>query len=252
MFHINNEELTALYQDTKDKTILEKIIKENEGLIYFVMKRFRVEESERDDLYQEGCIGIMKAIEKFDSSMNNKFSTFVVWHIRASMRRYFDRQIGKHDEVDSLNEPVGTEQDTELVELIQDKDVDIEKLIKTKLESEELQQAIKDRCSELEQKVIYLYYYLNLTYKQIKEALQLSNAERVRTLIDKALRNIRRSPYGMRELKEIREREVDNRTDWIKAQRYDSIGTGNSHRQVYSPVEDMVLQRECIRQEYLY
>lgn len=245
---MSNEELVSLFQKTRDNETLEQIIKENEGLVYYVMKRYRVEEIEKEDLFQEGNIGLLKAIDKFDCSLKYKFSTYAVFHIRASMSRYITQRIEKHLEVDSLNKTIGEEQDTELQELIKDDDVNIEELIKRKIQNEELEEVIKANCSELEQKVIHLYYYLNLTYKEVGKALDIGTVNKAMGIADRGLRNIRRSKWGIRESKRIREKQIDHKTRWINTQRYDSMGNGNSHSGFYSSVEDLVMQREKLRQ----
>lgn len=61
-----------------DKEARERLVKENIGLIWCVVKRFCGRGTESEDLFQIGCIGLLKAIDKFDLSYDVKFSTYAV------------------------------------------------------------------------------------------------------------------------------------------------------------------------------
>lgn len=56
----------------------EQLVTENLGLVWAVARRFMGRGYELDDLYQIGCIGLMKCIDKFDLSYDVKFSTYAV------------------------------------------------------------------------------------------------------------------------------------------------------------------------------
>lgn len=243
---MTNEKLVSLFQETKNNKLIEQIIKQNRKLVYYVMKRYAVDEVDKEDLFQEGSIGLLKAVDKYDISIDCKFSTYAIWHIRAYMRRYLDKRIAPYQDVGSLNEPMGEEQQSELQDFIKD-DLDIEELIKDKLYNKELQEVIQANLSDLEQQAIHLYYYLDLNAVQVAQVLKIDNKDKAYRLMQNALARLRRTSWYAREEKEIRERQIDDRTKWIKAQQYDSIGNSNSHRSFYSSVEDLVLERERIR-----
>ena len=61
-----------------DKAAREKLIVENMGLIWSIVKRFAGRGYEQEDLFQIGTIGLLKAIDKFDLSYEVKFSTYAV------------------------------------------------------------------------------------------------------------------------------------------------------------------------------
>ena len=61
-----------------DKAAREQLVKENVGLVHCVVKRFLERGAEREDLFQIGSIGLLKAIDKFDLTYNVKFSTYAV------------------------------------------------------------------------------------------------------------------------------------------------------------------------------
>ncbi|OFI05439.1 RNA polymerase sigma-F factor [Clostridium acetireducens DSM 10703] len=71
-----------------DKNSREKFIKGNLRLILSVIQRFNNRGENPDDLFQVGCIGLIKAIDNFDLSHNVKFSTYAVPMIIGEIRRY--------------------------------------------------------------------------------------------------------------------------------------------------------------------
>lgn len=71
-----------------DKGAREKYIKGNLRLVLSVIKRFSSSNENVDDLFQIGCIGLIKAIDNFDSSLNVKFSTYAVPMIIGEIRRF--------------------------------------------------------------------------------------------------------------------------------------------------------------------
>ncbi len=66
----------------------EKFIEGNLRLVLSVIKRFNNRGENVDDLFQVGCIGLMKSIDNFDLSLNLRFSTYAVPMIIGEIRRY--------------------------------------------------------------------------------------------------------------------------------------------------------------------
>ncbi|MCM1498076.1 MAG: SigF/SigG family RNA polymerase sporulation sigma factor [Clostridium sp.] len=66
----------------------EQLITENLGLVWAVARRFIGRGHELEDLYQIGCIGLMKCIDKFDLSFEVKFSTYAVPMISGEIKRF--------------------------------------------------------------------------------------------------------------------------------------------------------------------
>ena len=71
-----------------DKEAGELLGQENLGLVGSVVKRFENRGYDRDDLFQIGAIGLMKAIEKFDFSYEVRFSTYAVPLVTGEIRRF--------------------------------------------------------------------------------------------------------------------------------------------------------------------
>lgn len=95
---INTSELTVLKEDEKtellhrikagDKAAREKFVNGNLKLVLSVVQRFTGRGEDPDDLFQVGCIGLMKSIDNFDLSQEVRFSTYAVPMIIGEIRRY--------------------------------------------------------------------------------------------------------------------------------------------------------------------
>ena len=71
-----------------DKFELERLIRQNNGLIWSIVKRFQGRGYELEDLYQIGCMGFIKAIKRFDTNFDVKLSTYTVPYILGEIKRY--------------------------------------------------------------------------------------------------------------------------------------------------------------------
>ena len=87
---LKNAEKEALFSriEEGDKEAREQYIEGNLRLVLSVIKRFSSSNENVDDLFQIGCIGLIKAIDNFDSSLNVKFSTYAVPMIIGEIRRF--------------------------------------------------------------------------------------------------------------------------------------------------------------------
>ena len=87
---LNNNEKEQLFQEIEEGNphARELLIEGNLRLVLSVIQRFSNSAEQADDLFQIGCIGLMKAIDNFDRSLNVKFSTYAVPMIIGECRRY--------------------------------------------------------------------------------------------------------------------------------------------------------------------
>lgn len=87
---LNSEETSKLLQDAKngDNQAKESLLINNSGLIKSIAKRFINKGVEYDDLYQLGCIGFIKAIDNYNFSFENKFTTYAVPMILGEIKRF--------------------------------------------------------------------------------------------------------------------------------------------------------------------
>ena len=82
-----NEELMKKLK-TGDKAAREKFIVGNMRLVLSLVKRFWAKNANADDVFQAGCVGLIKAIDNFDLSVGVKFSTYAVPMIIGEIKRY--------------------------------------------------------------------------------------------------------------------------------------------------------------------
>mgnify|MGYP003378148463 CR=1 FL=1 len=71
-----------------DKTARDALVANNLGLVHAVARRFDNRGCDREEIFQIGCIGLMKAIDKFDVSLQLAFSTYAVPMIAGEIRRF--------------------------------------------------------------------------------------------------------------------------------------------------------------------
>ena len=82
-----NEELMKRLKNG-DKRARDEFIVGNMRLVLSLVKRFRIKNLGADDVFQAGCVGLIKAIDGFDTSVGVKFSTYAVPMIIGEIKRY--------------------------------------------------------------------------------------------------------------------------------------------------------------------
>ena len=85
--HKENEELMRRLK-AGDGAAREKFIVGNMRLVLSLVKRFWAKNANADDVFQAGCVGLIKAIDGFDPAFNVKFSTYAVPMIMGEIKRY--------------------------------------------------------------------------------------------------------------------------------------------------------------------
>ena len=95
---VNTSQLTVLSASEMDKLLRrsskgdrearEQLISGNLRLVLSVIQRFSGRGESMDDLFQVGCIGLMKSIDNFNVDLNVRFSTYAVPMIVGEIRRY--------------------------------------------------------------------------------------------------------------------------------------------------------------------
>ncbi|MFJ7975232.1 RNA polymerase sporulation sigma factor SigF [Peribacillus sp. JNUCC 23] len=88
--HLKDDELRMLIRRSQsgDQEARDKIVNSNLRLVWSVVQRFLNRGYEPDDLYQIGCIGLLKSVDKFDLSFEVKFSTYAVPMIIGEIQRF--------------------------------------------------------------------------------------------------------------------------------------------------------------------
>ena len=86
---MSEELITAIRAaQSGDRDVAGRLVEENSGLIWSVARRFFGRGVDAEDLYQLGCVGLLKAIDGYDESFGTKFSTYAVPKISGEIRRF--------------------------------------------------------------------------------------------------------------------------------------------------------------------
>ena len=81
---------TALLEAARagDNDACERLLEENSGLVWSIVRRYFGRGTDPEDLYQLGCLGFVKAVRGFDPALGYQFSTYAVPKIAGEIRRF--------------------------------------------------------------------------------------------------------------------------------------------------------------------
>ncbi len=85
MYEINTEDIVKAQNN---KEAMEDIIEKNSGLLWSIVKRFLGRGYEAEELYQIACIGFIKSVKRFDTTLNLRLSTYAVPYIMGEIKRF--------------------------------------------------------------------------------------------------------------------------------------------------------------------
>lgn len=86
MYETNTEDIIKAQQNKEEA--MEKIITNNSGLVWSIVNRFLGRGYSKEELYQIGCIGLIKAVQRFDVKFEVRISTFAVPYIMGEIKRF--------------------------------------------------------------------------------------------------------------------------------------------------------------------
>ena len=86
MYEVETEEI--IKAQNKSEEALTNLVEKNSGLVWSIVKRFSGRGHSTEDLYPIGCIGLIKAIQRFDANYNVKLSTYAVPYIIGEIKRF--------------------------------------------------------------------------------------------------------------------------------------------------------------------
>lgn len=88
---LTNDEMIKLFKayHQGDQTAKDKLVEGNLKLVLSILKRFKTTEENINDMFQIGCIGLIKAIDNFNLTLNVCFSTYAVFLIKGEILRAF-------------------------------------------------------------------------------------------------------------------------------------------------------------------
>lgn len=191
------QRLTILIQQG-DEQARQTLIEHNLRLVTHIAKMYYHPKVELMDLIQEGNLGLIEAVDRFNPEMGLRFSTFAVWWIRKRILHY----LGRSEDLVRLDTPIKGEEGETLC--LGDTIMDEETILggpacegqDTQLEQEESrQQMLKriERLSKREKEVLMMLYGITeeraLTPQDVAERLGVFPRS-VRRIRDKALRRL--------------------------------------------------------------
>ena len=192
------QRLTILIQQG-DEQARQTLIEHNLRLVTHIAKMYYHPKVELMDLIQEGNLGLIEAVDRFNPEMGLRFSTFAVWWIRKRILHY----LGRSEDLVRLDTPIKGEEGETLC--LGDTIMDEETILggpacegqDTQLEQEESrQQMLKriERLSKREKEVLMMLYVVTeeraLTSQEVAERLGVFPRS-VRRIRDKALRRLK-------------------------------------------------------------
>ena len=219
---VNTAKLPLLKEEEKDELLArikegdedarEQYIKGNLRLVLSVIKRFSSSSENADDLFQIGCVGLMKAVDHFDPSRLVKFSTYAVPMIIGEIRRYlrdtaykaiyakegFVKKYSKEPTVQEIAEEIGISKEDIVFALdaiqmpvslhepvysdggdtlyIMDQVSDKKNREENWVEELSLEAAM-ERLNERERFIIQLRFFEGKTQMEVAEQIQISQAQ---------------------------------------------------------------------------
>lgn len=208
---MTNEELVYLYQNG-DKQALEAILEKNKGIVNKLCNKFYLDginSVDREDLEQEGYIGLITAADRYDFKNDKKaqFITYAIHWIYQRMNNYIIKRDTNKET--SLNTPTGEDGKTELIDYIEGVDYSFENIedrIYHKQLRQELEEVMDNYTTLKEREILKLHYGWDsnkcMTLEEIGDIFQVSG-ERIRQLKTASFRKIRNSPWGMVKAREV-------------------------------------------------
>lgn len=167
-----------------DEECLTKLIEENNGLIWSVVRRFWYRQIEPDDLYQIACIGFIKAVRRFDFDYKVELSTYAVRYIFGEIKKFIrddgiikiSRQIkeaGFRVKMESINQYIYEDSDCEKQERMTLEKSSNEEDVINKVLISNLLEHLKIR----EKKIIELRYFKEKTQTEVAGILGISQVQ---------------------------------------------------------------------------
>jgi RNA polymerase sigma factor (sigma-70 family) len=90
--HLKDEELFIEYAKTKNSIIRNRLVQNNQALVTYIVNKYYSNKKDhvkfREDLLQEGTIGLMSAIDGYKVELGFKFSTYATWWVRQAVNNY--------------------------------------------------------------------------------------------------------------------------------------------------------------------
>ncbi len=82
------QSLALRYRETRDRAVEDRLVRAHLRLVAWLAQQAGGRSGELDDLFQEGCVGLLEGIRRFDPDRGTRLSTYASWWIRARLFRY--------------------------------------------------------------------------------------------------------------------------------------------------------------------
>lgn len=202
---LSNEENKELFlkNPKENAEVRNKLITGNLRFVMFIINRYYSNYNDKKELFSEGVIGLIKAVDKFDVNRNIQFSSYSSRVIMNDINKYFNKIKNSTDET-SLSELVSNDLDNDLT--LMDVIVDDNDFVDNILRKEYYKNMneVIEKLTEDEKKLLYLYFYERKTQTEVSQILGITQSYASKKIIKvlKKARNIA-SNYEFQE-------EIDN------------------------------------------
>lgn len=177
-----NEELIERIREG-DQGAEEEIIENNKALIYKIIKDYYYASSnptDMEDVFQAGCLGLIKAVKNFKSEMGNKFVTYAYYLIRGEVQRMYEHHARRDVAISSIllrnHDGYVMESQEEIIEYIRrdrgESDDEWNHLKET--HNKMLIESLLDEVTPLQKKILVYRYYDDLSQQEIGNILNKS------------------------------------------------------------------------------
>ena len=180
-----------------DETAKELIVKNNLGLVWSIVHRFKNNYYDKEDLFQIGCIGLMKAINNFDVHYGVQFSTYAVPIIMGEIKRYFrdDGTIKVSRSLKELNIKINKAKEKLITlygyeptiqEIAKELEVDVMDVVEaidasyypTSMWFEKIALKLEiEKLDEKERLILYMRYQLDFNQEKVAQRLNISQVQ---------------------------------------------------------------------------
>ncbi|MDE5856556.1 MAG: RNA polymerase sporulation sigma factor SigK [Anaeroplasmataceae bacterium] len=168
------------YAQTKDETARAKLIEHNLRLVAHIAKKYENTQEDKDDILSIGILGLMKAVDSYQITANNKLATYAARCIENEILMHLRSNKNKRNLI-YLQSPVAMDKDgneVELLDLIEDKNIDIMASYEKKAMHQDLSDALKSLNSR-EYEIIARRYGIDResqTQKEIAKDMNISRS----------------------------------------------------------------------------
>ncbi len=190
------KELLNAFKSNGDVKARDKLIEHNLRLVAHIIKKYYSTYSEQDDLISIGTIGLIKAVNSFDSNKNVRLATYAAKCVENEILMFF-RSRKKSGQDVSISEPIETDSEGNpltLMDIICTEDT-VADDIDLKIKIEKLRKYVAEIEDEREREIIFLRYGLTgdapLTQREVAKLLNISRSY-VSRIEKKALEKLRK------------------------------------------------------------